>query len=134
MTRRRGARGRSACAIGVLTLALPALAACGPARDASEPEDVSALVSAGAVVLDVRSPAEFSRQHLEGALNLDSDARDFRDRLGALDPGATYLVYCRSGARADVAVATMEELGFSAVVDGGGLRDLVAQGLTTRPR
>lgn len=132
MTPRRGSRGRVVLLTGLFGLGLPTvLSACGSADASPDADDPMSLVSAGAVLLDVRSPAEFSREHLDGALNIDAESADFQDRIAVLDHDAAYLVYCRSGARAERAVATMEELGFSAVVNGGGLDDLVAEGLPT---
>ena len=73
------------------------------------------------VVLDVRTPEEFSEAHLEGATMVDFYAPDFADQLAALDPEVPYLVYCRSGSRSGQATQMMKELGFSDVanVDGG---------------
>ena len=67
------------------------------------------------VVLDVRTPGEFSEGHLTGAVNVDLLAPDFAARLRALDRGKTYLVYCRTGSRSTKAVHSMEQLGFRSV-------------------
>ncbi len=67
------------------------------------------------VILDVRTPEEFAAGHLAGAVNLNLLAADFAARLGALDRGKTYLVYCRSGNRSTKAVQTMQRLGFQSV-------------------
>jgi rhodanese-related sulfurtransferase len=67
------------------------------------------------VVLDVRTPGEFSEGHLAGAMNVDLLAPDFAARLSALDRGKIYLVYCRTGNRSTKAVHTMEQLGFRSV-------------------
>ncbi len=67
------------------------------------------------VILDVRTPAEFREGHIEGAILLDISAPDFEKRLGALDRGKSYLVYCRSGNRSARAVQAMERLGFRSV-------------------
>jgi rhodanese-related sulfurtransferase len=67
------------------------------------------------VILDVRTPAEFTEGHIAGAVNLDVSAPDFEKRLGALDRGTTYLVYCRTGNRSVRAVQAMERLGFGSV-------------------
>jgi len=73
------------------------------------------------VILDVRTPDEFSEAHLEGAVLVDFYDEDFADQLGALDPDVPYLVYCRSGNRSGQATALMKDLGFADVanVDGG---------------
>ena len=70
---------------------------------------------AGFVVLDVRTPAEFAGGHLPGAVNLDIQARDFLTRLGGLDRGKSYLVYCRSGNRSTKAAQAMERMEFPRV-------------------
>ena len=67
------------------------------------------------VVLDVRTPGEFSEGHLAGAVNVDLLAPDFAARLSAMDRGKSYLVYCRTGNRSTKAVHTMEQLGFRTV-------------------
>jgi rhodanese-related sulfurtransferase len=67
------------------------------------------------VVLDVRTPGEFAGGRLPGAVNLDVQASDFEPRLGALDRGKTYLVYCRTGNRSAKAIQVMQRLGFRLV-------------------
>lgn len=62
-------------------------------------EDVSATIAAklieqsGAIVLDIRTPAEFAKGHIEGAQNLDYRTAGFADKLAELDRKATYLVH-----------------------------------------
>lgn len=87
--------------------------------------DALARIDDGAVVVDVRTPEEFAAGHLAGALNIDVQADDFADRVGELDPAASYVVYCASGNRATGAVEQMRELGIDDVVNGGGYDDLV---------
>lgn len=75
----------------------------------------------GLVVLDVRTPEEFSAQRLPDAVMIDFYQPDFADRIEDLDRDATYLLYCRSGSRSGQTRELMEELGFTDVrdVDGG---------------
>ena len=47
----------------------------------------------GAIILDIRTPDEFQRGHLKGALNIDYKAADYAEKLGALDKEKTYLVH-----------------------------------------
>ena len=75
----------------------------------------------GFVVLDVRTPEEFAQGRLPGALDVNVLAPDFEARVGRLDRGKTYLVYCRTGNRSTRAVQIMERLGFRSMyhmVDG----------------
>lgn len=71
--------------------------------------------NAGLVILDVRTPEEFAQGHLSGAVNVNLMAPDFDRRLGALDRGKTYLVYCRTGNRSTRAIQAMHGLGFRSV-------------------
>ena len=63
-------------------------------------------------IIDVRTPDEYKSGHIEGAEMVDYQADDFRDRIGELDRGKTYLIHCRSGGRSAGARDVMEELGF----------------------
>jgi rhodanese-related sulfurtransferase len=64
------------------------------------------------VILDVRTPAEFSDGHISGAINIDFYASDFKDQLSRLDLNKRYLVYCRTGIRSAQAAGIMAGLGF----------------------
>ena len=82
------------------------------------------------VILDVRTPQEFSEGHLEDAVNIDFRAEDFREKVNELDKSKTYLVYCRSGARSRSASDVMEELGFEEGYNMlGGIIQWEAEGL-----
>jgi rhodanese-related sulfurtransferase len=83
-------------------------------------------------VIDVRTPQEFAAGHLEGARNVDVEAADFASKIASLDKGAPYLVYCHSGRRSAIAAAQMATAGFTDIVDGGAMADLVAAGAPTQ--
>lgn len=73
--------------------------------------------SSDTVVLDVRRLTEFEASHVPGAKNI-SHTR-LLDRIDELDPQATHLVHCRSGARAAAAAALLANKGIKVVyVDG----------------
>jgi len=55
------------------------------------------------VILDVRTPREFSQGHLENAINIDFYAETFRQDINQLDREKAYLIYCRRGVRSDLA-------------------------------
>ncbi len=90
------------------------LTACAPTAEAIEVEPTT-------VIIDVRTPEEFASGHLEDAVNIDVQSGDFAARISELDPEASYIVYCRSGARAGNAVAQMAELGITDAVNAGGV-------------
>jgi len=74
-----------------------------------------------AVILDVRTPEEVSAGVIPGARVLDFNASDFATRLGKLDKGKTYFVYCKAGGRSSRTVELMKDSGFKHVheLDGG---------------
>jgi phage shock protein E len=119
--------------LALLTLVLVVVAACGSSTAAVQ--KVSAADAVGMLdsrtVIDVRTPAEFAQGHVAGAVNIDVEAPDFATQIKALDPKAPYLVYCRSGRRSAIAADEMAKAGFTSIVDGGGLADLVAAGAPT---
>ena len=51
------------------------------------------------VILDVRTPREYAAGHIAGSVNIDVNAPDFDQRIAALTPDKTYLVYCATGRR-----------------------------------
>lgn len=73
------------------------------------------------IVLDVRTPGEFSVGHIGGATNIDFLAGDFSERLAKLDREKSYLVHCATGGRSTKALPQLSKLGFKRIVhlDGG---------------
>ncbi|ASR56931.1 hypothetical protein CBP52_12335 [Cellulomonas sp. PSBB021] len=80
-------------------------------------------MDADTVVIDVRTAAEYDAGHLEDAVNYDVQSPDFAAQVATLDPEGSYVVYCRTGNRAGVAVDRLEDLGFDDVQNAGGLDD-----------
>ncbi|MEZ4902018.1 MAG: rhodanese-like domain-containing protein [Spirosomataceae bacterium] len=66
----------------------------------------------GAVILDVRTPAEMRSGHIKGAINIDLMSADFQQKVAKLDKNKTYFVYCRSGNRSGQACKMMGDAGF----------------------
>lgn len=87
------------------------------------PEAAAAVIAdeTTEIVLDIRTPQEFSEGIIEGAVNIDFYEPTFAASLDALDKDAHYVVYCRSGNRSGQAMSTFEDLGFTHVteIDGG---------------
>jgi phage shock protein E len=81
----------------------------------------------GALLLDVRTPAEYAEQHLANSLLIPHDELERRvgevlDAQGG-DKRKPIVVYCRSGGRADTAKAVLVAHGFTEVTNLGGLKD-----------
>ena len=69
------------------------------------------------VVLDVRTPEEFAKGHIPGAVNLNVNGPDFEKKLAELDKSKTYLVHCAHGARSAKACTLMDKVAFTNVVN-----------------
>jgi phage shock protein E len=112
----------------ILVLSLLTAPACVGSRDvdAGTPALARRLVrERGALLLDVRSPAEFESGHVDGATLLPHDQIGARidEIAGWLDGDRSkpIVVYCRSGKRSKMAKQTLEQAGFTQVVDLGGM-------------
>ncbi len=70
--------------------------------------------------LDTRTPAEYSRGHVEGFLNIPVD--ELRQRIGELDKAKPVYVICQSGLRSYIATRILMGHGFEAYNFAGGYR------------
>lgn len=96
------------------------------------PSEVSARLArqAEALLVDVRTPAEFAELHAERARNLPLPAVSAQ-ALAELGhrPGQAVYVLCQSGKRAEAACARLTAAGIEAVVVEGGTEAWTAAGL-----
>ncbi|MGD1843570.1 MAG: rhodanese-like domain-containing protein [Thermonemataceae bacterium] len=73
------------------------------------------------IVLDVRTPEEYSEGHLPNAKLINFYDEDFKEQLNQLDKTKTYYVYCKAGGRSTKATELMASQGFTKVynMEGG---------------
>ena len=77
----------------------------------------------GYIILDVRTAAEFDEKHIPGAINLPNETIG-TDAIPELpDKDQLILVYCRSGNRSKQASEKLVKLGYTNVVEFGGIID-----------
>jgi len=72
------------------------------------------------MLLDVRTPEEFSAGHLENAVNINYYDQDFTERISALQKQKKIIVYCAAGGRSSQALKKLDELGFQYVLNMEG--------------
>jgi len=74
-----------------------------------------------ATIIDVRTPAEFSKGHLANANNYDWNGNEFDKQIEPLDKSKPVFVYCLSGGRSSSAANKMRSDSFKTVyeLDGG---------------
>ncbi len=84
---------------------------------------LTSLSFAQALLLDVRSQAEYDAEHAQGALLIPHDTIDAQAPKLLKDKNQEIKVYCRSGNRAGKATARLKALGYTNVENIGGLSD-----------
>jgi len=65
------------------------------------------------VIIDVRIPSEFREEHLKKAISIDFYSEIFDNEIRKLSLQNTYLVYCRTGRRSELAYNKLKALGHS---------------------
>ena len=84
------------------------------------------------IILDVRTKKEFTREKIEGAINIDLRSVTFKGDIGRQNKSDKHLIYCRSGWRSKKARKLMKELGFCEVYNlQGGIARWVKEGFPT---
>lgn len=82
----------------------------------SEFEQIKGDMSKGAVLIDVRTPEEFTLEHAQGSINLPLG--DIQNGITPNVPKNTKIyLYCRSGRRATEAKTILEQAGFTNVIN-----------------
>ena len=67
------------------------------------------------VILDLRTPKEFTNGHIAGAVMLDYYSPGFQKGLQQLDKSKRYLIYCRTGNRSGRTLKLIDQMGFKSV-------------------
>lgn len=77
----------------------------------------------GYIILDVRRPDEFASGHIPGAINVPNESIGDGDIPELPDKDQLILVYCRSGNRSKQASSKLVKLGYTNIVEFGGILD-----------
>ncbi|MDA2920014.1 rhodanese-like domain-containing protein [Desulfobacterota bacterium AH_259_B03_O07] len=90
------------------------------------PQEANLLIqenkdNANIVILDVRTPEEYSEEHIENAVNINFYSETFKEELNNLDKNKIYIAHCRSGGRSSKTLDLMKELGFKEAYNMGGI-------------
>mgnify|MGYP001227033342 CR=1 FL=1 len=67
------------------------------------------------VLLDVRTEVEYQQGHIAGAINFDISSPTIMQDIDNLDNSKTYIVYCRSGGRSQLASMIMNQKGIKVI-------------------
>ena len=113
-----------------LLMALLLLAGCGAQPEESTYRQITAEEAAammekesGYLILDVRTAGEYSEKHSPGAINVPNETIGNQDIPELPDKEQLILVYCRSGNRSKQAAEKLVKLGYTNIVEFGGIHD-----------
>ena len=84
----------------------------------------------GAVLVDVRTPEEYTESHLLNAQNICWTCPDFEQEIVSIDKNNPVFVYCAVGGRSAQAASKLRSMGYKKVYDlKGGIRAWHSQGM-----
>ena len=75
------------------------------------------------IILDVRRADEFAEGHIPGAINIANENIKDTEPVELKDKNQTIYVYCRSGNRSRQASAKLAAMGYSNIIEFGGIMD-----------
>ena len=75
------------------------------------------------IILDVRRADEYAEGHIPGAINVANESIGTKEIPELPDKSQLILVYCRSGRRSKEASEKLVKLGYTNIVEFGGIQD-----------
>ena len=84
----------------------------------------------GYIILDVRTPEEFAEKHIPGAINVANETIGTDEIPELPDKDQLILVYCRSGNRSKQASEKLVKLGYTNIVEIGGINSWPGETVT----
>ena len=75
------------------------------------------------IILDVRRPDEFAAGHIPNAINVPNETIGTAEISELPDKNQLIMVYCRSGRRSKEASEKLVKLGYTNIVEFGGILD-----------
>ena len=113
-----------------LILSALALTACGASSSENSYQQISmdeALSQMAEeenyILLDVRTIEEYEEKHIPGAINIANETIGKEDIPALPDKDQRIYVYCRSGNRSKQAAEKLVKLGYTNIVEIGGIID-----------
>ena len=84
----------------------------------------------GYIILDVRRPDEFAAGHIPNAINVANETIGTDEIAELPDKAQLIMVYCRSGRRSKEASEKLVKLGYTNIVEFGGILDWTGEVVT----
>ena len=116
-----------------LFLAVMMFTACGQAKENDQgavyvnitAEEAKQIMDSeeGYIILDVRTQEEYDEGHIPGATQISYEEITEKAEEVLTDKDQLILVYCRSGRRSKIAAEALVELGYTNIMEFGGIID-----------
>lgn len=126
--------------IPVIIISLLILAGCTTQAEIPDYRQVSTEEAAAMmeqepdyIILDVRTPEEYKEVHIPGAVNIPNELIGKGDIPELPDKDQLILVYCRSGNRSKQASEKLAVLGYTNIVEFGGITDWSGETVSEKP-
>ena len=84
----------------------------------------------GYIILDVRRPDEYAAGHIPNAINVPNESIGTAEISELPDKNQLIMVYCRSGRRSKEASEKLVKLGYTNIVEFGGILDWKGETVT----
>ena len=84
----------------------------------------------GYIILDVRRPDEYAAGHIPNAINVPNETIGTSEIAELPDKDQLIMVYCRSGRRSKEASEKLVKLGYTNIVEFGGILDWKGETVT----
>ena len=75
------------------------------------------------IILDVRTEEEYEEKHIPGAICIPNETIGSEEISELSDKNRLIMVYCRSGNRSKQAAGKLVKLGYTNIVEFGGIND-----------
>ena len=111
------------------TVVLMGCASCEPPANtykqvtAEQAMSMMNSLSSPYIILDVRTPEEFAQGHIPNAINIPNETIGTEQIPQLPNKKQVIFVYCRSGNRSKQAAEKLVQLGYTNVVEFGGIHD-----------
>lgn len=87
----------------------------------------------GYIILDVRTHEEYAKSHIPGAVNIPNETIGTEEIPGLPDKEQLILIYCRSGNRSKQAAQKLADIGYTNIVEFGGIRSWTGETVSGTP-
>ena len=102
-------------------------------RQISMDEAVTMMAQeSGYIILDVRRPDEFATGHIPNAINVPTESLGTAEIPELPNKDLLIMVYCRSGRRSKEASEKLVKLGYTNIVEFGGILDWKGEIITSQ--